>query len=204
MHKMKLEMAQPACAIPIGRIKLALAMATVLALFAQPTLAATSTKRSATGAASATILTRLSTAISKNLSAGALKTSGSATQGTVTVPPTFPLFPTPPAIYVNASILQGEHKVFPNAARIDVTGTPKAAFSINVQGWTQIAGRASAKVQAGTLTYYSPSNSPMTVARGVFDAQGKAAVYVGAAIVIQRDNSGDIYTLKPIYTVSYN
>lgn len=182
-------------------IGLVAAAATLLAL---PSAFAASTQRSASGAASVTVLTPLSTAISKDLSTGGMKTMGNAAQGTVTVPATFPLFPTPPAIYVNAEIQPGVNKDFPNAARIDATGQPHAAFSVNIQGWTEIAGNPGASVTAGSLTYYSPTNSPMTVSRGVFDATGKAAVYVGATMTIQRDNPGSVYSFKPIYTVAYN
>ncbi len=124
--------------------------------------------------------------------------------GTVVVPATYPLNAKPQPTYTNAVASQGSGSAVPSAARIDITGSPNTTFSIVVQGWTQVSGMAGAGVQAGSTTFYSPTNTPNTVARGVFNSQGKASVYIGATVVVPLDPSGSIYSFKPLFVASYN
>ncbi|MGA0599180.1 DUF4402 domain-containing protein [Caulobacter sp. KR2-114] len=161
-------------------------------------------RRSISVSASATVLQPASVALVQNFSAGATKTKGSNPTGTVIVPATYPLFGSPAPGYPDTQPQGGANAVAPAAARIDLTGQPNAAFTLNVQGWTQVAGTAGATMALASNTYYSPTNAPTNAPRGVFNAQGKATIYVGGTIVLARDPSGSTVTMKPTFTITYN
>lgn len=186
------------------RFPLAAALAAIM--LAMPAVAGSGN----TATASITVLQRVSAQIVSNLSAGGAKTiakgngKGADTGGTVTVPATYPLNAKPEPAYSNAMATQGANAAAPYSARIDITGSPNTTFSIVVQGWTQVSGASGASVQANSTTFYSASNTPNTVARGVFNSQGKASIYVGATIAIPTDPSGSVYSFKPLFVASYN
>ena len=180
------------------------------ALVAQPTSAAPR-KVTAIAAAKATMLQVMSATVVQNLSAGAVKTlavgyddSRERGGGIVVVPATYPLRLSPGPAYENAAPLSGTRAVAPSAARIDVTGAPGAAFSLIFRSWVQVSGYPVVVVSAANNTYYSPNGSPTTKAAGIFNAQGKATIYVGGFIRLGFDKVGSVASLKPIFTISYN
>jgi hypothetical protein len=179
------------------RAGLALAALAVLT----PGAHAASSSANAAAAANATVYKATSVTITSNLSTGTVKTTGNGS-GTLTLPATYPLFATPAPTYSNAQQMFGANTVNPNAARIDVTGQPGAAFSLNFQSWTLVSGQAGSTVSNNT--YYSASNSPTTLPSGVFDSTGKATIYIGGVITVARANSGTTVILKPNFTITYN
>lgn len=177
----------------------ALALSALLAGGAQ----AAGLKR-ATVTAHATVMQPASVAVPLNLSTGAVKTKGSNPNGTVVVPATYPTFATPAPSYPDTSPLGGANTAAPNAARVDITGSPGAAFTLNFLSWSQLSGTAGATASVATNTYYSPTNSPTNQPRGVFNAQGKASIYVGTNVLIARDPSGSTEIMKPNVSITYN
>jgi len=164
-----------------------------------------------TATANITVLQRVSAQIVTNLSAGGVKSvakgngkSAVDSGGTIVVPATYPVNAKPEPTYSNTMATQGANAGPATSARIDITGSPNTTFSIVIQGWTQVSGLNGASVQANSTTFYSPSNTPNTVARGVFNSQGKASIYVGATVVIPTDPSGSLYSFKPLFVASYN
>jgi hypothetical protein len=158
----------------------------------------------ATVTAHATVLQPASVSVPLNLSTGAVKTKGSNPNGTVVVPATFPTFATPAPSYPDTTPQNGANSVAPNAARVDITGSPGAAFTLNFLTWSQLSGTAGATASAANNTYYSPTNSPTNQPRGIFNAQGKASIYIGANVLIARDPSGSAEVMKPTVSVTYN
>lgn len=174
-----------------------------LALAALSTFAPAAHAASSAAAASATIFKATSVSIPANLSTGSIKTKGND-PGTLTLPATYPLFATPAPTYDTALSKNGANAVEPNAARIDVTGQPGAAFNLNFQSWTLVSGQAGSTASGAQNSYYSPTSSPSTLPRGVFDATGKATIYIGGVITVARANSGTTVILKPNFTITYN
>lgn len=160
--------------------------------------------KKATVTAHATVLQPASVAVPLNLSTGAVKTKGSNPNGTVVVPATFPTFATPPPSYPDTSTQNGANALDANAARVDITGSPGAAFTLNFLSWSELSGTAGATASAANNTYYSPTNSPTNQARGIFNAQGKASIFIGASVLIARDPSGSTEVMKPLVSVTYN
>jgi hypothetical protein len=173
-----------------------------LTLFAPSAHAASSSANAAAGA-NATIYKATSVSIAANMSTGSIKTQGNGS-GTLTLPATYPLFATPAPTYDASLTKNGANAVDANAARIDVTGQPNAAFNLNFQSWTLVSGQAGSTASAAQNTYYSATSSPTNAARGVFDATGKATIYIGSVITVARANSGTTVVLKPNFTITYN
>ncbi|MGZ6013243.1 MAG: hypothetical protein ACXWK0_15475, partial [Caulobacteraceae bacterium] len=161
--------------------------------------AAGGAKRANVGA-SVTMLQPVSVSVVLNLSSGAVKTSGNSPTGTVAVPASYPVLTNPQPTYVNASAQNGANAAAPNAAQINVTGSPGQAFSLHLQGWTQVSGQAGAT--AASNSFYQPGG-PAT-ADGVFNASGRATIYVGSTITVPRNNPGTTVVLRPVFTVTYN
>jgi hypothetical protein len=179
-------------------------MAAVAAAGLVASVASAAGKKSATMPVRASVLQPASVSVSVDLSTGAVKTKGSNPTGTVIVPASFPSLSSPSPSYPDTSPVNGAKATPPNAARVDVAGSPNATFTLNFQRWTQMAGTAGATASGANNTYYSPSNSPTNQPRGVFDAQGRASVYVGSSVVLARDPSGTTVTMKPSVSISYN
>jgi len=158
----------------------------------------------ATVTAHATVLQPASVSAPLNLSTGAVKTHGSDPHGTVVVPATYPTFSTPAPSYPDTQASNGANGGAPNAARVDITGSPGAAFTMNFLSWSQVSGTAGATASAANNSYYSPTNSPTTLPRGVFNAQGKASIFVGGSVLLARDPSGTTVAMKPTVSVTYN
>jgi hypothetical protein len=178
--------------------------APILAIATASALAAPAPPAQKSATVSATVLQPASVAVVSNLSAGNTKTNGANPNGTVIVPGTYPLFATPGPSYPSTTPQNGAKAVAPSAARIDVSGSPGNAFILTFQSWTQVAGTAGATMNPANNTYYSPSNSPTNMARGVFNAQGKATIYIGGTVVLARDPSGSTVDMKPAFSISYN
>ena len=179
----------------------AAAVLTLGALAVTHASAATAGRQTRGISASATVLVPVSISLTQNLSSGAVKTHGSSPTGQVIVPATYP--PSPAPTYINADAQNGSNAQAPNAAQVLLTGSPGQAFTLNFQNWTQVGGVAGSTASAATNTYYlpgSPPNSP----QGVFNAQGKATVYIGSTITVQRSDSATTVVLKPNFTVTYN
>ncbi len=176
------------------------ASAFALLLVPAVAMAAKGGPRTASLHASATMLQPVSVSVALNLSSGAVKTHGSSPSGTATIPASYPVRATPAPTYVNIDTVNGANAVAPNAAQINVTGSASQAFTLHLQGWTQVSGQAGAT--AASNTFYQPSG-PAT-SDGVFDAQGHATVYVGATITVPRNNPGTTVVMRPVFTVTYN
>lgn len=186
------------------RPRLLTALAGVAVLVALASSAPVQAARTANGTASATVLRAVSIAVAQNLSTGAVKTRGSSATGQVVVPATYPTLASPVPSYINADATNGANAQAPNAAQINLAGAPGQAFTLTLTGWTEVSGIAGSTADVATSTYYSPSNAPSNVSRGVFNAQGAATVYVGSTITVQRVPSGTTVVLKPSFTVTYN
>jgi hypothetical protein len=156
----------------------------------------------ASASANATILKPVSVSTALNLSSGAVKTHGSSPSGAVTVPATYPTSATPAPSYVNIDTVNGVNAAPANAARVNISGAPGQAFTLHFQNWTFVSGQAGST--AAGATYYSPTGVSTTSPSGVLDATGKATVYIGSTITVQRNNPGTTVVLRPVYTVSYD
>src|SRR5581483_7674036 len=126
-----------------------IALGATFALAALAVLTSAAHAASSSAGANATIYKATSVSIAANLSTGSVKTKGNDA-GNLTVPATYPLSATPAPTYDSALQKNGANGADPNAARIDVTGQPGAAFNLNFQSWTLLSGQAGSSASGNT------------------------------------------------------
>jgi hypothetical protein len=169
------------------------------ALAASP--APTAGRKTVSVMATAAVLQPASITVVQYLSTGAVKTHGNDLTGAVIIPASYPTLADPPPVYPGTDPVKGAKAQTRNAAEIEVAGSPGAEFTLNFQGWSEVSGAPGSTASAAANTYYSPGNFPINVARGVFDAQGRATIYIGSTVTVARSNSGTTVVMKPSFTI---
>jgi hypothetical protein len=164
------------------------------------TLATTAYGATATAPAGARIFKPVTIGTVTNLSSGFVRTTGNVATGTVNMPATFPLQPNPQPSYTGGWAKNGNNADPGTASRVDLSGEPGAQFNISVSSWTHISGDASTM---SATTFYSPSGTPTSAAKGVFNAAGNATVYIGGTLTIPRDPNGTTVLKRPVVVVTY-
>jgi hypothetical protein len=179
---------------PSGLLVVALA-----ALVASP--APTAGRKTVSVTATAVVLQPASITLVQYLSTGAVKTHGNDPTGVVIIPASYPTLADPPPIYPGADPVKEAKTQTRNAAEIELAGSPGAEFTLSFQGWSEVSGAPGSTASAAANTYYSPGNFPINVARGVFDAHGRATIYIGSTVTVARSNAGTTVVMKPSFTI---
>jgi hypothetical protein len=189
---------------PTGRFIVIGLSAALAAAMLLPGLTLAAGRKSANVSTSATVLVPVSVSTATNLSSGAVKTQGNNPDGVVMVPASYPAQANPQPNFPTTTPVNGANAAPPNAAQVNITGSPGQVFTLRFQGWTQLSGEPGSTASAAANTYYVPGGSPTNAPGGVLNAQGRATVYIGSTITVARNNPGTTVVLRPTFTVTYN